>query len=331
MLGNFVNSYDFRWCLRKLRDGRLLRTLGGRLGLGSRARVESAWSHSDAPPTNCWDIPAVRERWNRLRSGSPHVTWPEHVARNYLADDRARRAVSLGCGHGAREVAWARLGVFDELVGWDLSPARIERANQRAEEEGVADVLRFEVGDVSKPLAAGERYDVIICEQSLHHFSPLDRILDQIEVALVNDGLFVVDEFVGATRYQWPERQIDAVNQLLGLFPPRFRVEWDGVRTKESHFRPSKLRMILLDPSEAVESSRILPALGEKFDVAERRDYGGGLLQFALSGIAHHFLGADEDARRLLQECFDLEDALLESGEVGSDYSAVVCRKRQRG
>jgi SAM-dependent methyltransferase len=239
--------------------------------------------------------------------------------------------VSLDCGHGAREVAWAKLGVFDEIVGWDLSPARIERAAQRAEEEGVADVLRFEVGDVSKPLTGSERYDVIICEQSLHHFSPLDSILDEIDGALADDGLFVIDEFVGATRYQWPTRQIDAVNQLLDLFPRRFHVEWDGVRIKESHFRPSKLRMILLDPSEAVESSRILPTLDEKFDVAERRDYGGGRLQFALSGIAHHFLGDDDDAPQLLQACFDREDALLASGEVGSDYSAVVYRKRQRG
>jgi 2-polyprenyl-3-methyl-5-hydroxy-6-metoxy-1,4-benzoquinol methylase len=327
MFRNFVNRHDVLWVLRHLGAGRALRRLFARVFESSRQRVEGAWSHVDAPPTNWWDVPAVRARWNLRMTGDPGVTWPQHVARRYLKAGSVR-AVSLGCGTGAREVAWAATGVFREICGWDLSESRIAAARMRAQDAGLQAVLRFEVGDVYEVLAGEGSHDVVVCEHALHHFSPLDEIVSRIEAVLRPGGLLLVDDFVGPSRYQWSDRQIEAVNYLLGLLPRRLKVEWGGTTMKRPIFRPSRLRMVLLDPSEASESSRILALLESRFDVLERRDYGGALLHLLLGGIAHHFCGDDELAARFLRVCCEVEELLEASGDIRSDFAALVCAKR---
>ena len=97
---------------------------------------------------------------------------------------------------------------------------------------------------------------------------------------------------------------------------------------KHEVMRPSVARMILSDPSEAVESSRILPLLRESFDVLDVRGYGGTLLEPVLSGIAHNFVGNDADTQRLLGTCFAAEDALLTTGELDHDFVLVVAGPR---
>jgi hypothetical protein len=86
--------------------------------------------------------------------------------------------------------------------------------------------------------------------------------------------------------------------------------------------------MLLLDPSEAVESSRILPLLDEIFEVVEVKEYGGTILALLLNGIAHNFSAQDTVAQQWLNICFTVEDLLLEAGEIQSDFAFVVCKKR---
>ena len=92
--------------------------------------------------------------------------------------------------------------------------------------------------------------------------------------------------------------------------------------------RPSRLSMILSDPSEAVESGRILPLLREHYEVTELREYGGAVLHLLFDQIAHHFLDADPRTQRFLDLCFEAEDLLMEEGELASDFVVAVCRRK---
>jgi hypothetical protein len=85
----------------------------------------------------------------------------------------------------------------------------------------------------------------------------------------------VLNEYIGPARFQWTARQLEAVNALRELLPPRYRVRWQDRGLKRRVHRPSRLSMMLYDPSEAVESDRIVPSLDKFFAVVERRDYGG--------------------------------------------------------
>jgi SAM-dependent methyltransferase len=105
------------------------------------------------------------------------------------------------------------------LQGWDLSASRIATARDQAARHGLADRLDFQVGDVyATPMDPGA-FDVIIADNSLHHFTPLEPLLRRIHDALAPDGIFYLNEYVGPSRFQWTDRQMRAVNDLLARLP----------------------------------------------------------------------------------------------------------------
>jgi SAM-dependent methyltransferase len=327
MLSNWVTADDLRWLGRRLGRGEL-RRVGATLAGGRRGRVERAWAAATRPPTNWWDVPAVRARWNERVSGDPEVDHREHWARTHLAGRGDLVGVSLGCGAGHNERRWARLGVFRRLEGVDLSAPRVESARRAAHEQGLAGVLQFRVGDAMALEGEPESLDVVLAEGSLHHLAPLEGLFERVERLLRPGGWLLVHDFVGPTRMQWTDRQLEAINGLLAVLPERFRRRWDGSSLKSALARPSRLRMLLQDPSEAVQSGAILPLLRSRFDVVEARELGGSVLHMLLSEIAHNFRGDDPETRRALRLCFDAEDLLLESGELASDFAALACRRR---
>jgi len=282
----------------------------------------------ERPPTNWWDLPEVVARWNMLVSGDPGTDHVRYLAQRHLAGRRALRGVSLGCGTGVRERRWAREGVFSRLDGYDLSPARVAHASKEAAASGLAEVLRFHDGDARTLELEPEICDVVLCEGSLHHISPLTAMLARITRWLRPGGFLLVDDFIGPTRMQWTARQLEVINGLLQFLPGRLRARYGGGSLKDALVRPSRLSMWLSDPSEAVESGRILPLLHEFFNVVEVRPYGGSVLHMLLSEIAHNFRTDDPEAQRALRLCFEAEDLLLASGELASDFAVVVCRRR---
>ena len=83
-----------------------------------------------------------------------------------------------------------------------------------------------------------------------------------------------------------------------------------------------------MDPSEAVESARIIPLLHKIFEVIEIKEYGGTILHLLFSGIAHHFISPEAEAQRFLELFFEIEDQLLAQGDLQSDFIVAVCKKR---
>jgi SAM-dependent methyltransferase len=324
VLNNLVNRHDADRLIRKVR--RLeLHPVVSKLRVRGGARVVEHWAEVAPSQTQWWAIPAVIKRWNVLMTGDRDTSFPDWVAREHFAPRGGLRGLSLGCGTGGNELLWARTGAFGLLEGVDVSRRRIDHATAAAAEQGLADVLRFKVADVNTMTAGGERFDVLLGLQSLHHFADLDRTLPRLGQLLHSDGLFVVDEFVGPTRFQWTDRQLDAANALLATLPEERRRLPDG-RIKRRVVRPSRLAMVLDDPSEAVDADALLPGLRRLFDVVVERPYGGTVLHIALSGIAHNFLGRDPATLALLDQCFAAEDEALP--ELGHDFTALVCRPR---
>jgi SAM-dependent methyltransferase len=270
----------------------------------------------------------VRRRWNRLISGDERIDHYEYVCKTHLKGRQALKALSLGCGTGQREMSWARQGVFARIDAYDLSPQRIAFAQQEAQAAGLADVLHFHVRDIYEIEETGTPYDVILGEQSIHHFSPLGKLFEKLDRLLADDGMLVVNEFVGPTRFQWTDEQLALANALLALLPKERRVLWNTDWLKRRNHRPSLLSMILSDPSEAVESSRILERLRERFEIVDFKPYGGTLLHLALSDIGHHFVDDGPESRRWLDLCFYVEDCLLDCGILKSDFVLAVCVKK---
>jgi hypothetical protein len=67
--------------------------------------------------------------------------------------------------------------------------------------------------------------------------------------------------------------------------------------------------------------------LYKHFDVLERRDYGGTLLNLVLEDIAGHFHESAQD-KSVLKELFDFEQKLIRAGELTSDFTMIVAYRR---
>lgn len=326
MLNNWFNADDFALIARRIREGDLRRILGRVFG-GCQNRIETAWRKSEIPPTNWWDIPEVVERWNLKITGSPEKDFNQYVTELYLRDKVDLTAVSLGCGTGLREIRWAKTGKFKQITGYDLSSPRIEMARKLAASSRFSHVLQFEVADVFTT-GTDKTYDAVIVEGSLHHFSPLETILERIQHLLKDDGLLLVNEFVGPTQFQWTDRQLTEINQIIANLPDCLKTKWDGESIKKRVTRPSRLRIRYGDPSEAIESGRIRPLLETMFRPLDIKAYGGTILHMLFHEIAHNFCSDDPEAKRWLQTCFDTEDALIESNILTSDFIVGVYRKK---
>jgi len=324
-LKNYVSTGDFLDLLLKLYEkgpGNLLRKLDPR----SAKRTHSAFNSGEVS-SNWWIIPEVKERWNKLITGDPSKTYEDLVI-EYCADKRDLRLLSIGCGVASHEIRLAESGLFQEVRGVDLADNLIKQANEKASEMGVGDICRFECRDILKQPLNGT-YDAVLFHSSLHHFDHIIRFIEtSVLPLLVNNGVLIINEYVGPTRLQWTRHQLDAANSALRSIPKKWRRTRLPGYTKNKVYRPGLWRMILADPSEAIDSLSIRKALSANFSAEMEREYGGNLLHLVFKDIAHNFLPTENDADRLkvLQDQFDLEDQFIR--ERDSDFLFGIYKRR---
>jgi hypothetical protein len=81
------------------------------------------------------------------------------------------------------------------------------------------------------------------------------------------------------------------------------------------------------DPSESIRSADIVTELEKQFEIVERRDFGDTLLHLVLDNIAGNLSYSDE-GKTILRNLFAEEQRLLASGEISSDFTLLVARKK---
>jgi len=211
--------------------------------------------------------PAVRARVNLLVTGDP-AKWPIEFLPQVVADRLPlRRAVSIGCGVGHLERSLVEIGLVERVTGVDASLVALERARSAAAEAGLSDRISYVAADARAFLGGARGLDAVFFHSSLHHFDRLPAFLGLVRSALSARGLLYFDEYVGPARAEWTWRHLLRWNHRYWRLPRAVR------RTRVIR-RPINRD----DPTEAVESSGILPAVARYFRVIARRDYGGNLL-----------------------------------------------------
>lgn len=325
MFNNWINFHDLERFIEKITRGEWPQILKN-LMYNSQAKTRAAWKHTQNPPIHAWEIPALRQRWNQMVSGNIAIDHVDYIVRRYLSGRKALKAFSPGCGSGGNEIRWAGTGLFEHIDACDLSSPRIASAIALAEQKNLSAIVKFKVGDMGA-ISGNNLYDLVITEGALHHFFPMRATLQKIKNLLKPGGILIINEFVGPSRFQWTPRQLQAANSMLSLIPGEYKRRWPDGKIKKKIDAPGRLRMKLADPSEAAESSRILPLLREMFNTLEIKNKGGTIISLVFFEIAHHYLQADETAAKILQTCFAAEDLLMHSGEISSDYILGVFQK----
>ncbi len=302
--------------------------LASKLRLSSSDRVRATYNAAHSYASYWWNVKSVHRRWNRAITGNSEKTFEEYVCENFLSQRESRRILSLGCGNGNEELLFASMPSVQSVTGIDLCEGPIEQAKANARERGIENV-EFRVGDVcAADFDLDESYDIILFQMSLHHFHQLERLLlEQVPRWLKPDGYVVMNEFVGPTRWQWSDAQLQRINSLLTTLPRRLRMRFGRSTPKQRVYRPGTLRMILNDPSESIRSGEILQVMRNGFNIVEEKPYGGNLLALLLQDIAHNFQDDDAESMQHLERLFEEEDRFVEQQQ-HSDYLFGVYRPK---
>ena len=78
------------------------------------------------------------------------------------------------------------------------------------------------------------------------------------------------------------------------------------------------------EPGSIGSPPSIVPILRDHFRLLQCRALGGTILQFVLRDIAGNFRSEDRTAASVLEMLFAIEDALVDSGELPSDFALIV-------
>lgn len=151
-----IKPGDFSILYRKFLSGDLLRRLG-KLRISNSGRTQGRWRSIKVPLRHWWQVPTIAEYINLRNTGDNRLTFREWAMNTFLRDGMRRKAISLGCGYGLREIAWAKSGTVESILGVDLTPNLIASSQESARKEGVSDIASFVAADVSDVLQGEKR------------------------------------------------------------------------------------------------------------------------------------------------------------------------------
>ena len=316
------------------------------------------WSKLDcsASDRDFYSFPALRSRLCRLifnESDGGRGDWCQYwTVEKYLQDAVPfKNALSLCCGFGGLERCLMKLNAVESITGIDIAPGAIEEASQQAARENLD--IKYRVCDVNTETLPAETYDLIWGNGALHHIEHLEKVLPMLYAALRPGGFLIATEYVGPRYQQINIRQQQLINAVKHLLPgdlretyandkgsPLFKI---AKRIKRAIFTgqfssarfsqiwwPVPLRWFKKnDPSECVNSQKIIPVLRNTFEEVDVRYFGGSILFYALDQVFYeNFDPANEAHCKILEMLFGIEDALIETGEIANDNAHIICRKK---
>jgi SAM-dependent methyltransferase len=308
----------------------------GEAAEGLEARVGARWDELSARArparTRWWESARVRAHVNQLVCGQ-RCAGPSEGLLRLLSQRLVERgittplasAISIGGGHGYKESLLLEAGLVERFEIYELSPARVRAGRAQAEAQGLAERLRFVEGDAFS-LARGRRFALVHWNNALHHMLDVDRALAWSREVLAPGGVLFLDDFVGPDRFQWSRRTLELASAVRARLPERFLrdPERPGASLARVLKRPHAGALAAADPSEAAQSSRILPSLRVHFPGRELILTGGAVYNLALKDALANF---DEDVREdqaALDALLDLDALLTGLGLVESHYAVAL-------
>ena len=335
------------------------------MGEHNKNLVADYWSKVDcsASEKNFYCFPPLRSRSCKLifdEYDARRKDWCEYwTVEKYLKDNIPfEKCLSICCGFGEVERILSRLNVARKIIGTDIAPGAVNQAKERAKAEQFTNI-EYYVADLNDERLPENEYDIIWANGALHHIKQLDIVIPKLKNALKAGGFLISNEYIGPNYQQIGVRQQTIINAVKHLLPvelcqkniiqeqsPRGNSrskKWVGYLRKvidkwytpnDSVYekiwaRPTIDYFLLKDPSECVNSERIIPALRQHFDRVEVKYFGGSAVMYALdSKFYDNYDINNPKHRKLLQLLFYIEDTLIEIGDLSHDNAHIICKKQ---
>lgn len=223
-----------------------------------RAEI-TQWSNVDADALNDLRInqPKILAYRKRITGQNGPVEdfadWTQFLLTDY---GPRKRCLSFGSGVGRVEKYLVETGFAEKMETLELCADANEsvRLKDSAIDTQAADLNFVELQPDS--------YDFILCHCVLHHLINLEHVLHTINLALKEDGLFLVYEYVGDTRWQFTKERLDFLGNMFPGLKFECKPLWD------------------ISGFEAIRSGEIPGLLQEQFGDTCKRSHGFGGVYF---------------------------------------------------
>jgi SAM-dependent methyltransferase len=274
-------------------------------------RVAKRWSTAQSnPKVHWWTHPVVLKHINKIVCGkSVEGAWAglEMRMQNLASQKMFQRGISVGCGSASKELRLLQKGIVEHFDLFEISSARIEQGISAAKKMGLSHRVKFHLQNAfdHKPQ---ESYELVYWNNSLHHMPDAKQAILWSKDRLSSGGYFVMDDFVGPSRFQWSDKQLDIAHRVRRMLPDRFLVDPNNqyARLPITIKRPSIHKMMESDPSEAADSGNIIPRLADIFPDVEIILTGGVVYHLALNNVLANF--QDEKDFYILHELLELDE-----------------------
>lgn len=266
--------------------------------------------------------PYAKARLNKLLGFNSREEWFHH---RYLAGRSGLRALGIGVGTCETEVNILSLGAIAHYDFYDVSPAALEDGKRRALEKGIADKVGCHCQNIHQVDLEPGSYDVITFIASLHHIEDLEGILAKCYEALAPGGVLWAAEYTGPDRFDYPPEHTDLARRIYRALDPSLKKSWEP----ELRF-PTVHEVIEADPTESVHSSRIIDVAGRIFDDLEILPTYGTFAFILSWSLNHDALYDTPQGREFFQTVLDLDQALIDSGQLPHYFAYLIGRKPGR-
>ena len=267
--------------------------------------------------------------YNYLVCGDPDLHYLKYFMAKYIK--KPGRVLSLGCGNGHLERVLIGMGLpYIEMQGIDINPDLMKYAAEEAARSGCKNI-RYLAADLNHFELPPRSFDLIIFFHSLHHIENLEGMISNVRNALAEDGLVLVVDFVGPSRFQWTDLQMRLTQELLDNLPDELklgRYNPSSRSVKRTITRSTVKEVVDIDPSEAIRSGEILNLLRAEFQVLEEKPMGGTLLHLLYNGIAGNFDETNPYVCALIRSLQKTEELLILNGVISSDFIFMVLRNK---
>lgn len=272
-----------------------------------------------------WDSPLIVEHCQRIVTGDPKTNIYEFLKKEFISSP-LERALSICSGSGEFERGLLDYTICKSVDAYEIAEERVQEGIRKAQEKNYA--IDFHTEDVNKAVFKSNQYDIFFSWSALHHIENLEGVCANARKALKENGLVVVQEFIGPNQFQWTDKQLEIMNRILRILPERLRIRPETGEIITRLERPTIESMNRSDPSEAIRSRDIIPVLKEFFTIKTIRYFGGPLYNFLFNEIIGNFNHNDEGDTSLIKMILLTEEILIEENILDHDYAVIIAERK---
>ena len=275
---------------------------------------------------NVHDLPEIFHYWshNYLRPkveslgfntlNEHYIKHIEAIATRYPKSNCP--VLSVGSGNGDTEVALAELLLAKDIHNFrftclDVNPHMLERAKQLSSERQVSPYFEFIETDINS-WSIEKNYQVIMANQSLHHFKELETLFDKVYESLDNNGFFLTQDIIGRNGHmRWPEA-LKIVQALWSLLEDRHK--WNHQLNRFEALYDNWDCSV--EGFEGIRAQDILPLLLRQFKFHCFLGFSNLITPFVDRGFGHNFDVRNPRDCYFIDFVAKLDDYYIEQGEI---------------